>query len=210
MVMILRSLLVATIGASLLLLGGAASDPVLPNEPWLELPEAGQRVAVDSSIVLEQAPGSIQRLVLRIPAGGSRINYGTIHTKVNTESADVAMKSSNGMDGFTLNVDLTGAGGFPMLAGRNSVELEYQDEFGRAKYYNFLLDFSQPIQSQVAADSTSFRPSAPGKRAGRLFAVAIGISHYARRRRRALTIFSMPTATRSRCWTSLNPPQAAA
>jgi uncharacterized caspase-like protein len=178
--MVIRSLLVTTVGASLLLLGGAASDPVLPNEPWLELPQAGQRMAIDSSIALDQPPGSIQQLVLHIPAGGSRINYGTIHTKVNTESADVAMKSTNGMDGFILNVDLTGAGGFPMLPGRNSVELEYQDEFGRARYYNFLLDFSNPSSPGGRGFDVIPTKSAPEKRAGRLFAVVIGISHYAK------------------------------
>ena len=176
--MVIRGLLVTSIGASLLALGGAASDPVQPNEPWLELPQVSQRVAVDSTIALDQPPGSIRELVLHIPAGGSRINYGTIHTKVNTESADVAMKSTNGMDGFTLNVDLTGAGGFPMLAGRNSVELEYQDEFGRAKYYNFLLDFSSPSSPGGRGFDIIPTKSAPEKRAGRLFAVVIGISHY--------------------------------
>ena len=178
--MVLRIWLLTTVGASLLLLGGA-SDPVLPNEPWLELPQAGQRVAIDGSLTLEQPPGSIQQLVLHIPAGGPRINYGSIHTKVNTESADVAMKSTNGLDGFTLNVDLTGAGGFPMQPGRNSVELEYQDEFGRAKYYNFLLDFSNPAGSGPGGRGFDVIPtkSAPEKRAGRLFAVVIGISHYA-------------------------------
>jgi len=180
--MMIRSLLATTVGASLLLLGGAASDPVLPNEPWLELPQAGQRVAIDSSIALAQPPGSIQQLVLHIPAGGSRVNYGTIHTKVNTESADVAMKSTNGMDGFTLNVNLTDAGGFPMLPGRNSVELEYQDEFGRAKYYNFLVDFQNPLSSTPGGRGFETLPPAKTveKRAGRLFAVVIGISHYAK------------------------------
>jgi uncharacterized caspase-like protein len=137
-------------------------------------------VAIDSSVALDQPPGSIQQLVLHIPAGGSRINYGTIHTKVNTESADVAMKSTNGMDGFTLNVDLAGAGGFPMLPGRNSVELEYQDEFGRARYYNFLLDFSNPSSPGGRGFDVIPTKSAPEKRAGRLFAVVIGISHYAK------------------------------
>ena len=180
--MVIRSLLITTVGASLLLLGGAASDPVLPNEPWLELPQASQRVAIDSTIALDQAPSSIRQLVLHIPAGGSRINYGTIHTKVNTESTDVAMKSTNGMDGFTLNVDLAQAGGFPMLPGRNSVELEYQDEFGRAKYYNFLLDFSNPAGAGPAGRGFDVIPTktVPEKRAGRLFAVVIGVSHYAK------------------------------
>jgi hypothetical protein len=181
MVMAIRSLLLTMAGAALLSLGGGASQPARTSDPWLELPQANQKVAVDSSIALEVAPGSIQRLVLRIPAGGPRINYGSIHTKVNTESADIAMKSTNGMDGFILDVDLNGAGGFPMQPGRNSVELEYKDEFGRQKYYNFLLDFSSG-GSTVAGRGFETIPTkqAPEKRAGRLFAVVIGISHYAK------------------------------
>jgi hypothetical protein len=160
--------------------GGGASQPAASNEPWLELPQASQHVAVDTSVVLDVPPASIHQLVLRIPAGGPRINYGSIHTKVNTESADVAMKSTNGLDGFALNVDLTGAGGFPMLPGRNSVELEYQDQFGRTKYYNFLLDFSNSSGPEGRGFETIPTTHAPEKRAGRLFAVVIGISHYAK------------------------------
>ena len=177
--MAIRSGLLTVVGAALLSLGGGASQPAPSNEPWLELPQAGQHVAVDSSIELDQAPGSVQQLVFRIPAGGSRINYGSIHTKVNTESADVAMKSTNGLDGFVLNVDLTGAGGFPMQPGRNSVELEYQDQFGRQKYYNFLLDFGgggSGLKSRGFETIPAKGP--PERRAGRLFAVVIGISHY--------------------------------
>ncbi len=180
MVTTVRGLLVTLVGAFLLSVGGEAGQPAPANEPWLELPQASQRVAVDSTIALNEVPGSIQQLVLHIPGGGSRINYGSIHTKVNTESADVAMKSTNGLDGFTLNVDLTGAGGFPMLPGRNSVELEYKDEFGRAKYYNFLLDFSNPSSPGGRGFDVIPTKSAPEKRAGRLFAVVIGISHYAK------------------------------
>lgn len=176
----IRGLLVAMAGAMVLSLGGAASQPAPPNEPWLELPQAGQRVAIDSSIVLDVPPGSIQQIVLRIPAGGPRINYGSIHTKVNTESADIAMKSASGLDGFVLNVDLTGAGGFPMLPGRNSVELEYKDQFGRTKYYNFLLDFSSSSAPEGRGFETIPAAHTPEKRAGRLFAVVIGISHYAK------------------------------
>jgi uncharacterized caspase-like protein len=181
MARVLRGLLATVVGVTLLTLGGSASQPARNNDPWLELPQAGQRVAVDSTIALDQQPNSIQQLVLHIPAGGPAISYGTIHTKVNTESADVAMKSSSGLDGFTLNVDLTGAGGFPMLPGRNSVELEYQDQFGRNKYYNFLLEFGSG-SGAAGLKSRGFDviPStkAPEKRAGRLFAVVIGISHY--------------------------------
>jgi uncharacterized caspase-like protein len=179
--MAVRSLLVTMLGAALLSLGGSASQPAPANEPWLELPQASERVAVDSSIALDRPPGSIQQLVLHIPAGGPRISYGTIHTKVNTESSDVAMKSTSSLDGLVLNVDLTGAGGFPMQPGRNSVELEYQDQFGRTKYYNFLLDFSGSSSTPNGRGFEVIAPAkTPEKRAGRLFAVVIGISHYAK------------------------------
>ncbi|MDP9052647.1 MAG: caspase family protein [Acidobacteriota bacterium] len=177
----IRSLLAVVAGATLLCLGGVASQSVSSSEPWLDLPQISQRIGIDGSIELAEAPASIQQLVFHIPAGGSRVNYGSIHTKVNTESTDVAMKSSSGLDGLVLNVDLTGAGGFPMQHGRNSVELEYQDQFGRTKYYNFLLDFGGPANSanpQGRGFETIPTKTAPEKRPGRLFAVVIGISHY--------------------------------
>jgi len=88
--MMIRSLLATTVGASLLLLGGAASDPVLPNEPWLELPRPA---SAWRSIVPSHwpSPRLYPAASAAHSAGGSRVNYGTIHTKVNTESADVAM-----------------------------------------------------------------------------------------------------------------------
>jgi len=178
--MAIRNFLVMLVGAALLSLGGAASDPAPANEPWLELPQANQRVAIDSSVALDAPPSSVQQIVFHIPAGGPRVSYGTIHTKVNTESADVAMKSTSNMDGITLNVDLTGAGGFPMQPGRNSVELEYQDQFGRNKYYNFLLDFGNMSTPTGRGFETIPTKTAPEKRAGRLFAVVIGISHYSK------------------------------
>jgi hypothetical protein len=179
-------LLIATAAAALLTLAGSAGQTSPNNEPWLELPQASQRVPLDritadSFIALDQPPASIQQLVLHIPAGGPRINYGTIHTKVNTESADIGMKSSSGLDGFTLNVDLTAASGFPMQPGRNSVELEYQDDFGRHKYYNFLLDFGGAGTGPKGRGFDIIPTTrTPEKRAGRLFAVVIGISHYAK------------------------------
>jgi hypothetical protein len=179
--MAFRNLFITIAGAALLTLGGGASQPARTRDPWLELPQADQRVEVDGVAVLDRAPGSIQQLVLRIPAGGPRINYGSIHTKVNTESADIAMKSTNGLDGFVLNVDLTAAEGFPMVPGRNSVELEYKDEFGRQKYSNFLLDFASASSTPGGRGFEAIPPAKTvEKRAGRLFAVVIGISHYAK------------------------------
>ncbi len=128
---------------------------------------------------LTQEPSFIKEIVLHVPAGGSRIPFGTIHAKVNTESADVAMKKSIGLDGLLISVDLNGKGGFPMQPGRNSVELEYQDEFGRATYSNFLIEFAD-LSRNRRREKPESAEKAPEKRSGRLFAVVIGVSHFSR------------------------------
>jgi hypothetical protein len=95
-------LLVTLAGAALLTLGGGASQPARNSDPWLELPQAAQRVEVDGAArarPARPAPSSSWSSAFR-PADPA-INYGSIHTKVNTESADVAMKSTSGLDGFT-------------------------------------------------------------------------------------------------------------
>ncbi len=179
-----RKLSMALSAAVVFSLALGASQPTPSNEPWLEVPQANEpHIAVDSSTELALAPASVQQLVFHIPGAGSGPSYGTIHTKVNTEAADVAMKSASTLDGITLNVDLTGAGGFPMQPGRNSVELEYQDSYGRPKYFNFLLDFSGGRSGGLQSRGFETIPTKtpPEKRAGRLFAVVIGISHYAKR-----------------------------
>ncbi len=149
--------------------------------PWLELPEAGVKVLANSSTTVGMKADGVKKVVLHLPAGTSHVNYGTIHTKVNTESADVAMKSASGSDGILLTVDLEGAGGFPMIAGRNSVEVEYQDQFGRVKYGNFVLDFTGAGGRSGGARGIVTLPTvkAPERRIGKLFAVVIGVSHFA-------------------------------
>jgi len=169
----------ALVGALALGLAGTGSrmPAVGGREPWLELPQAQQRVDGNGFLELDTPAESVQQLVLHIPGGSSHINYGMIHTKVNTEASDIAMTSSSGSDGLVLRVDLNGAGGFPMRGGRNSVELEYQDQFGRTKYYNFVLDFTKgPAGGRGFTVMEAAK--APEKRSGQLYAVVIGISHY--------------------------------
>jgi len=173
---IARLFLLGLSGLTLPLVNGAGGQVSSVRVPSLLLPEISGSISGNGSAEFPQPPGSIRQMVLHIPAGGSHINYGTIHTKVNTESADIATKSTSGADGLELNVDLTAAGGFQFQGGRNSVELEYQDQFGRQHYYNFLLTF------QAKAGSRGFAPEGPIQkpepRKGKLFAVVIGISKY--------------------------------
>lgn len=161
---------------ALLRLDGTGVQAPDARTPWLALPEIDGRISGDGTAEFSNAPDSVQAMVIHIPAGGPHINYGTIHTKVNTESADIATKSTSGVDGFELKVDLTAAGGFRFQPGRNSVELEYQDQFGRQKYFNFLITFQGgPAERGIIVESPK---GPPEKRAAKLYAVVIGISRY--------------------------------
>lgn len=171
-----RILLLTLCCLALLRIGGVSGQVASVRIPLLVLPEINGQIPGDGTADFSQVPGSIGRMVIRIPAGGSHINYGTIHTKVNTESADIATQSTSSTEGLQLNVDLTAAGGFRFQPGRNSVELEYQDQFGRQHYYNFLLSFGAVTGSRGFITESQVPP--PEKRKGKIYAVVIGISKY--------------------------------
>ncbi len=148
---------------------------------WLELPQLAVRVTGDGSIVIPGQPEFVHQLVLHLPRGGSGINYGKIHTKVNTEATDTVMRSVGLAEGTALQLDLAAGSGFLFNPGRNSVELEFEDRFGRTKYFNFLLTFGGSSDRNL----TPLTPGKPGIQSpprrrgpGKLFAVVIGISHY--------------------------------
>lgn len=176
----------STLRISLALLSGLALTPlqgtsgVASDAPSVSLllPDLGLRVPGNGYAEFHQPAGSIQTLILTIPRSGSHVDYGAIHTKVNTESADVATESVSNTEGLELKVDLQAAGGFRLQDGRNSVELEYQDQFGRQKYFSFLLIFPQTEDSRGLIPELEQQP--PEKRSGQTFAVVIGISRYDR------------------------------
>lgn len=172
---ILRIFLASLLGLMLIPLQGAtnASEDLSAS---LLLPELGLRVPGNSSAEFHQPASSIQTIVLTIPKLGSHVDYGAIHTKVNTESADIATNSSSDSDGLELKVNLEAAGGFRLQGGRNSVELEYQDQFGRQKYFNSLLVFPDTEESRGLIPEAPKQQ--PERRTGRTFAVVIGISKY--------------------------------
>jgi uncharacterized caspase-like protein len=152
------------------------SEAAVNRDPWLVLPEAEFRVAGDGAADCDRDPNSIQKMEIHIPDPGSHIDYGTIHTKVNTEASDIAMKSTSGETGVDLSIDLTAAGGFRFQRGRNSVEVEYKDQFGRQKYFNFLLTFGGGLASRgLTAEPLN---QVPESRPAKIYAVVIGISNY--------------------------------
>ena len=174
---ILRLALLSLAWLAMIHIDGVSGQVTDARIPALLLPEIEGRIAGNGSADFTQAPDSVKEMDIRIPAGGSHINYGTIHTKVNTESADIATQSTSSSEGLELKVDLTAAGGFRFQSGRNSVELEYQDQFGRQHYYNYLLSFENKTGSRgFIAEPITEKPEV---RKGKVFAVVIGISKYA-------------------------------
>jgi len=145
--------------------------------PWLELPIAGISVEANSVGTLTMKPSDMHELILHIPTTRSRIPFGSIHTKVNLEAADMAMTTSVGEDGLHVDIDLDSKSGFPMCAGRNSVELIYKDAFGRERYFNYLLDLSDRTPN-VEHDEDRNPDRRPIPRKGRLFVLAVGVSSF--------------------------------
>ncbi len=152
----------------------AASTVHAEKAPGMELPQTGIQLEANSTATLSINASSLHRIVLHIPAGRSRIPFGSIHTRINLEAADMAAKTSIGEEGVVVDIDLDSKSGFPMVAGRNSIELEYQDIFGPEKYCNYLLDFAPGREDrQIASPATH-----PEARIGRLFVLVVGASHF--------------------------------
>jgi Caspase domain len=135
----------------------------------LEIPELQVQVEANDSKVLPS--NRISYFQVRIPGRG--INSGTVHTRINTESANIIMTMSGTADGILCNFDLKRRGGFEIAPGRNSVEVEYTDRYQRIHYASYLL---------IVPESSAGVPLPPRIRpvtgTGTTYAVVVGISKY--------------------------------
>lgn len=136
----------------------------------LEIPELNLTVPGQSSGFLTRTDFNTFRIVIR-PAS---INYGSIRSKINTESAGIIMDTKAVGDAVVCSFDLNRRAGFHFNGGRNSVEIEATDSRRRVLYSSFLLDTNRPV-------ITTSRPSiaAPENIRGiEKYAVVIGVAHY--------------------------------
>ena len=141
-----------------------------PGELWLEFPDTHMKVEPNTSAMLPtQAP---RRMELHISNIAGQIGYGTVHTKINTEAANIVMTLTGTSDGLLGSFDLEKHAGFTFTPGRNSVEVEYKDAYERVHYASFLLQVG-------GAEEKLKQPSGPPVSIkGELYAVVIGISKY--------------------------------
>jgi len=137
----------------------------------LEIPELRLTVPGDSSNLLPRADFNTFQIVIHAP----QIKYGSIHSKINTESAGIIMDTRTVGDTVVCTFDLNRRAGFHFNPGRNSVEIEATDTRGHLHYSSFLLNTGR---LPGVAHNSSPRPAPEDIRGAEKYAVIIGVSKY--------------------------------
>jgi len=121
------------------------------------------------------------QVLIHINRRPGQVNYGTIFSKVNTESANIVMTTTSTTDGILCKLDLVHRAGFRIHPGRNSIEVSYSDQMERVHYASFLLEAASPggKPGSRGMTVTPRAPILPERAAAEKFAVVVGISHYA-------------------------------
>jgi uncharacterized caspase-like protein len=135
----------------------------------LEIPELQMQLPGDSMGFLPRTDFNTFQIVIR----GLRINYGTIRSKINTESAAIIMETKTVNDSVVCTFDLNRRGGFLLKPGRNSIEIEATDARSRTIYASFLLNTGKPPAAAKAARSVP-----EDVRGKEKYAVIVGVSRY--------------------------------
>lgn len=152
-----------------LFLSAGELNPQTPT--WLEIPELDVRVEADSSSVIPTP--DFNHFRIHIARQPSQVNYGSIFAKINTESANIIMRTTGTATGIVCQFDLTLRAGFRFRRGRNSVEIAFRDQWERWHYASFLLQIAGEAPQAPPPPAEPVRPL-EGKR----YAVVVGISRY--------------------------------
>lgn len=151
--------------------GRSVTVALKPGEIFLEIPETNTKVDANTTAQISTAP--LTYLKLHIARGASEIDYGSIHAKINTEAADILMTTTGTAEGILCNLDLNRHGGFQLVPGRNSLEVDYMDHFHRIHYASFIIDRgnARPAQNLVVKGP-------PVRVTGQKYAVVVGVARY--------------------------------
>jgi uncharacterized caspase-like protein len=146
------------------------------NEPiTLEIPQLQLLLDPNSSNVI--ASPDFDQVLVHIARHSGQVNYGSIYSRVNTESANIVMTTTSTADGILCKLDLGHRAGFRLHPGRNSIEVSYNDQMERVHYASFLLDAPLPVAKRgIPAPRPAITPD---RAAAEKFAVIVGVSHYA-------------------------------
>lgn len=147
------------------------ADTPMESVFTLSIPELKVSVSGDSSASLPRTDFNSFQIEIRNP----QVEYGSIRSKINTESAGIVMDTKRVNDTIICTFDLTQHAGFRFKPGRNSVEIEGVDSRRHRLYSSFLLDTAVP-----ARDITKKRIGAKPEdiRGKDKYAVVVGVSRY--------------------------------
>lgn len=158
---------------SLLALAALAGYPLRPAAQatfTLEIPELQLKVPGESRGLLSRTDFNTFQIVI----GPATVDYGSIRSRINTESASIIMETKTVGDSVVCSFDLNRHAGFRFNEGRNSVEIAARDTRGRVLYSSFLLD--APYAATAPPQPSS---AAPEDIHGiEKYAVVVGVSHY--------------------------------
>jgi uncharacterized caspase-like protein len=165
--------------AILILLPASAADITEPI--LLEIPQLQMQLEPNSAAVISSP--DFDQVLIHINRRPGQVNYGSIFSKVNTESANIVMTTTSTSDGILCKLDLVHRAGFRIHPGRNSIEVSFSDQMERLHYASFLLEAAppggKPGSRGVIINPTPHAPILPERAAAEKFAVVVGISRYA-------------------------------
>jgi len=134
----------------------------------LEIPENHLSIDGDKAGALPAGEVRGFQIVIRRP-----VSYGSIVSKINTESANIVMRTSSVADAVVCQFDLQMHAGFQFRPGRNSVEISAKDSRNRVYYASFLLTAGGGPPAIVRAAARPESISGVQK-----YAVIVGVSKY--------------------------------
>jgi len=153
------------------LLAAVKTDAQREFAIWLEIPELGTRIEAGGHADVPHANATQLRVII----GGQpdQVRYGSIVSRINTESSNIVMATRSVEQGVACEFNLLRHDGFRLRPGRNSVEITFFDSRQRLYYASFL------IQAGARAATTRGAVAAPLEPpSGRRRAVIMGVSRY--------------------------------
>jgi hypothetical protein len=155
-----------------LLATAVESGPQAMRSPiFLEIPQLHAVIDGNSASVISTA--DFDTFFVHLGKSSSQVEYGSITSKINTESANIVMTTMSTADGIVCKFDLSRLAGFKLRPGRNSIEIAFHDRWKRLSYASFLLQVGSRPEG-----ARPFKSSPPERLTAEKYAVIVGVAKY--------------------------------
>lgn len=159
-------------GFFLLLVTAVQSGPQTARSTmFLEIPQL--QAVIDGNSASTIATADFDTFFVHLGKSSMQVEYGSITSKINTESANIVMTTMSTTEGIVCKFDLSRLAGFKLRPGRNSIEIAFSDRWKRLSYASFLV--------QVGSRPEGVRPfksTRPERLTAEKYAVIVGVAKY--------------------------------